>query len=74
MQEVHLDYIVSAANLRAVMYGIAENRDRAAVAQMLPEVNVPEFTPKVGVAISVTDAEAQVAANSGSVGEYKKNG
>jgi len=64
---VHLDYVVSAANLRATMYGIAENRDRKAVAEMLDEVVVPVFTPRAGVTISVTDAEAQAASSSGNV-------
>lgn len=63
----HLDYILSAANLRAEMYGIKQNRDRSAVASMAAQVQVPEFKPRSGVKIDVTDAEAQARANEGSV-------
>jgi len=56
---MHLDYVLSAANLRAEMYGIAQIRDPAVVADMCSKVKVAEFTPKSGVKIDVTDAEAQ---------------
>lgn len=62
--ELHLDYIVSAANLKAEVYGIPQNRDRAAVAAMVDAVVVPEFVPRSGVKIAVTDAEAEAHSNS----------
>jgi ubiquitin-activating enzyme E1 len=62
--ELHLDYIVSAANLKAEVYGIPQNRDRAAVAAMVDAVVVPEFVPRSSVKIAVTDAEAEAHSNS----------
>lgn len=57
----HLDYIVSAANLKAYMYNITQNRNRSAIISFLQtfESQVPVFTPKSGVKIATTDAEAQ---------------
>ena len=45
------------------MYGMKQNRDRDAVSQMAQNVKVPEFTPRSGVRIDVTDAEAQAHSN-----------
>eukprot|EP00106_Octopus_bimaculoides_P013461 XP_014780903.1 PREDICTED: ubiquitin-like modifier-activating enzyme 1 [Octopus bimaculoides] len=60
---VHLDYIVAAANLRAEMYGIKQLRDRLAVAELVQKVDLPEFVPKSGIRIDLTDAEAQSRQN-----------
>jgi len=57
--EMHVDYVFSAANLRAYMYGLPQNRDRDAVAQMAEAVVLPEFTPKSGVKIALTENEAR---------------
>ena len=67
---MHLDYIVSGANLRAEMYSIKHSCDRASIAEMVVKVHVPTFTPKSGVKIDVTDAEAQARQHEGSVGEW----
>nr|CDS33642.1 ubiquitin modifier activating enzyme 1 [Hymenolepis microstoma] len=53
----HLDFIVSAANLRAFMFGIPECRDASLIAKKAAMVKVPEFVPRSGVTIEVTDAE-----------------
>jgi len=58
---MHLDYILAAANLKAEVYGIPQNRDRQAVAELAQKVVVPEFTPKSGVTIAVTDSQLQMA-------------
>lgn len=56
---LHLDYVAAAANLRAFMYGIPNNRDRDYIARVATSVNVPKFIPRSGVRIAITDAEAQ---------------
>lgn len=58
---LHLDYIFAAANLKAEVYGIPQNRNREAVAQMVQNVQVPHFEPKSGVKIAVNDAQMQMA-------------
>lgn len=60
-QPLHLDYVVAAANLFAQTYGLTGSQDRAAVATLLRSVQVPEFTPKSGVKIHVSDQELQSA-------------
>jgi len=67
-KDLHLDYIISAANLRAHMYGLPISpgvRDRALVKQMVSQISVPKFEPRQGVRIAVTDAEAQSEASVG---------
>ena len=44
----HLDYIVSAANLRAFMYRIPQNRDRNAIKTYVSSLVIPKFVPKSG--------------------------
>jgi ubiquitin-activating enzyme E1 len=64
---LHIDYILAAANLKAQVYGIPQNRDREAIASMIKNVIVPEFIPKSGVKIAVTDAQMQVSNGAGNV-------
>uniref|UniRef100_A0A8C9RUP7 E1 ubiquitin-activating enzyme n=2 Tax=Scleropages formosus TaxID=113540 RepID=A0A8C9RUP7_SCLFO len=59
--ELHMDYIMAAANLFAQTYGLAGSTDRAAVIRLLQDVKVPVFTPKSGVKIHVSDQELQNA-------------
>ena len=49
---------MAAANLRAHMYGIPENSERATITKMVESVTVEEFVPKSGVKIATTEAEA----------------
>jgi ubiquitin-activating enzyme E1 len=59
---VHVDFVLSAANLHAETYGIAQNRDPAYIRKVSESVKVAEFVPKSGVKIDVTDSEAQASA------------
>ncbi|KAK2721248.1 hypothetical protein QYM36_003507 [Artemia franciscana] len=62
--KTHLDFITSAANLKAVIYGLQPHRDLDLVKNFVDSVEVPTFVPQSGVRIAVTVAEAQ-AANQG---------
>lgn len=57
---VHLDYIVSAANLRAFLYNIPQCPDRAqvyALVTSIPAEEIPQFAPKQNLKIAVNDSE-----------------
>lgn len=41
---LHLDYIVSAANLKAEIYGLANLRDRDAIAEMVSNIDVSQIS------------------------------
>jgi len=56
---MHMDFVDSAANLMAEVYGIEKNRSREDMIKIMSLVNVPPFVPKSGVKIAVTDSEAQ---------------
>ena len=60
-EDLHVDFVVAAANLYAFNYGIESCRNRSVILDGLKSVEVPEFVPKSGVKISVTDQEAQNA-------------
>lgn len=53
---LHLDFVISAANLRAVNYGLQGERDPTAFKKVLSTITVPEFTPKK-VKIQVNENE-----------------
>lgn len=56
-----MDYIMAGANLYAQSYGLPTTTDRPALTKLLQEIKVPEFTPKSGVKIHVSDQELQSA-------------
>ena len=58
----HLDFIVAAANLRAEMYGITGQTDKAYFESVVKDIIVPDFSPAEGVKISATDEEEKAAA------------
>jgi len=55
-KEMHIDFVEAAANLKAEIYGIEKNKDRAMIRSIVAKVNVPAFEPKSGVKIDRTDA------------------
>jgi len=59
--DMHLDFVVAAANLYASNYGVQGSRDRSLVLKSLKNISVPDFVPRSGVKISVTEQEAQNA-------------
>lgn len=62
---MHLEYIISAANLHAFNYGLRGERDPAIFRKVADSVIVPEFSPKSGVKIQVNenDPVAQAASD-----------
>ncbi len=56
-QQLHMDFIVSGANLHAANYGLKGELDIAKIRKMLEQVKVPPFEPKQGVKIQVTENE-----------------
>uniref|UniRef100_A0A8C7XLE1 E1 ubiquitin-activating enzyme n=1 Tax=Oryzias sinensis TaxID=183150 RepID=A0A8C7XLE1_9TELE len=58
--DLHMDYVLAAANLFAQMYGLPGSTDRAGLVKILQEVKVPTFTPRSGVKIHVSDQELNV--------------
>jgi ubiquitin-activating enzyme E1 len=62
--QTYFDYVFTAANLKAEMYGIQQIRDKNKLIEMISKVEVPLFKPKQGVKIHTNDSEAQNAMNS----------
>ncbi|KAJ3309733.1 hypothetical protein HDV04_005778 [Boothiomyces sp. JEL0838] len=56
--ELHMAFILAAANLRAFNYGIPQEKDINKIKAILKTVMVPEFSPKAGVKIAVLESEA----------------
>jgi ubiquitin-activating enzyme E1 len=55
----HFDFLVSAANLRAQMFGITGRTDEDFFRNVLKDVIVPDFAPAEGIKISENDAEEE---------------
>uniref|UniRef100_A0A8C4HJW0 E1 ubiquitin-activating enzyme n=1 Tax=Dicentrarchus labrax TaxID=13489 RepID=A0A8C4HJW0_DICLA len=60
-----------AANLYAQTYGVPGSTDRAGVVKILQDVKVPQFTPRSGVKIHVSDQDLQNSNSSvGKIGKF----
>ncbi|CAG0878674.1 unnamed protein product [Darwinula stevensoni] len=62
-EELHMDFVTAAANLRATVYGLKGILDRKLIMKYLQAMHIPVFTPRENVRIATTDAEAQVTSN-----------
>merc|ERR1711963_195071 len=62
--DLHLDFVLAAANLLAAVYGIEGSRNRDSIIEMVSGVKVAPFKPKEGVKIAANDSEAQSMAQS----------
>jgi ubiquitin-activating enzyme E1 len=74
-QPVHLAYIIAAANLHAFNYGLRGETDPAVFRKIVDAVIVPEFTPRSGVKVQISDNDP-VPQNSGGDGkcmQYLRN-
>jgi ubiquitin-activating enzyme E1 len=58
-QRLHIDFIVSCANLRAEIFDIEQNRNYMSVIEGVQKVVVPDFEPKSNVKIPVNDSELE---------------
>jgi len=58
----HLEYIIAAANLHAFNYGLRGETDPAYFRKVVDAVIVPEFSPKSGVKVQITDSDPVPAA------------
>eukprot|EP00048_Salpingoeca_helianthica_P014885 m.224042 g.224042 ORF g.224042 m.224042 type:complete len:1016 (-) comp16384_c0_seq1:92-3139(-) len=56
--ELHMEFVVAAANLRASIFHLKGTTDHATIVQALKEVRIPPFTPKSGVHIETDEKKA----------------
>ena len=57
--DLHLDFIVAASNLRSAVYGLEGSRDRLAIRDAAAGVEVEAFVPRSNIRIAVDEAEAE---------------
>jgi ubiquitin-activating enzyme E1 len=67
IQPVHLEFIIAAANLHAFNYGLRGETEPTIFKKIADSVIVPEFTPKSGVKVQISDSDP-VPGASGSTG------
>ncbi|CAK5051657.1 unnamed protein product [Meloidogyne enterolobii] len=68
-QPEHLEFVYSAAFLRAQLYNIEPISDPIKVAHIARAIISPEFKPREGIKIAVTDAEAAANDEAGPEGD-----
>ncbi|KAH9482413.1 Ubiquitin-activating enzyme E1 1 [Psilocybe cubensis] len=61
----HLDYIIAAANLHAFNYGLRGETNPAIFRKVVESIIVPEFTPKSGVKVQISDNDPVPQNNAG---------
>lgn len=65
IQPTHLSFVISAANLRAFIYGLKGTNDESYYRKVADAVEVPQFTPRSGIQIQVNENEADPEAAAG---------
>lgn len=68
-QRLHIDFIVSAANLRAETFGLDQNRDYMFAIESVGRVVVADFEPQSNLKIPVNDSELEEKNNEEEVDE-----
>lgn len=68
-QRLHIDFIVSSANLWAEVFSLEQQRDYKQVIEMVQKVDVPVFEAKSNVKIPVNDSELEQTNNDEEVDE-----
>lgn len=62
--DLHMDFVLAAANLRASVFGLEGSRDREVIRSTLAGIKIPAFVPRSNVRIAANDAEAEAQAQS----------
>ena len=57
--DLHLDFIDAASNLRSAVYGLDGSRDRLAIREAAADVEVEPFVPRSNIRIAVDETEAE---------------
>lgn len=70
--DLHVDYIVSAANLYAFVFNLPQCSDRRAIINEVSQIHLPDFVPRSGIKIAVNDSEASAAANNDQITDREK--
>ncbi|KAG5220390.1 Ubiquitin-activating enzyme [Salix suchowensis] len=63
---LHIQFIIAAANLHAFNYGLRGEADPALYRKVASSVDVPEFTPKSGVKVQITENDPRGIDDDGS--------
>jgi ubiquitin-activating enzyme E1 len=69
--ELHMEFIITVANLRAAAYGISDKLDKADILRALNTIQVDKFVPADGVVIPTTEEDAK--SGGGSAGAASSN-
>jgi ubiquitin-activating enzyme E1 len=67
---LHMQFIVAAANMRAMVFGIPPQHMEEVFFEVLEGVSVPSFSPSDGVSIPTSDEESKQGSSSSSAGGY----
>jgi len=67
--ETHIQYITSASNLRAQLYGLKGTTDKQVISKALKQIRVPTFQAKK-VKIAVSEEEAKEAKENNQIDDY----